>query len=38
VPLTTIDEALRRIRRGEIMLVIDDEDQKNKNDLTITTK
>jgi len=35
VPLTTIDEAIRRIRRGEMVLVVDDEDRENEGDLTI---
>jgi len=33
--LTPIDEALRRIRRGEMVLVIDDEDRENEGDLTM---
>jgi 3,4-dihydroxy 2-butanone 4-phosphate synthase/GTP cyclohydrolase II len=33
--LTTIDEALRRIRRGEMVLVVDDEDRENEGDLTM---
>src|SRR6516225_11402479 len=35
VPLTTIDEALKRIRRGEMVLVVDDEDRENEGDLTM---
>src|SRR5689334_4239591 len=35
VPLTSIDDALRRIRRGEMVLVVDDEDRENEGDLTI---
>jgi 3,4-dihydroxy 2-butanone 4-phosphate synthase/GTP cyclohydrolase II len=35
MPLTTIDEALRRIRRGEMVLVVDDEDRENEGDLTM---
>jgi 3,4-dihydroxy 2-butanone 4-phosphate synthase/GTP cyclohydrolase II len=31
--LTTIEEALRRIRRGEMVLVVDDEDRENEGDL-----
>jgi len=33
--LTPIDESLRRIRRGEMVLVIDDEDRENEGDLTM---
>ena len=33
--LATIDEALRRIRRGEMVLVVDDEDRENEGDLTL---
>jgi 3,4-dihydroxy 2-butanone 4-phosphate synthase / GTP cyclohydrolase II len=33
--LTSIEEALRRIRRGEMVLVIDDEDRENEGDLTM---
>jgi 3,4-dihydroxy 2-butanone 4-phosphate synthase/GTP cyclohydrolase II len=33
--LATIDEALRRIRRGEMVLVVDDEDRENEGDLTM---
>jgi 3,4-dihydroxy 2-butanone 4-phosphate synthase / GTP cyclohydrolase II len=38
VPLTTIDEALRRIRRGEMVLVVDDEDRENEGDLTMAAE
>jgi 3,4-dihydroxy 2-butanone 4-phosphate synthase / GTP cyclohydrolase II len=31
--LTPIDEALKRIRRGEMVLVVDDEDRENEGDL-----
>jgi 3,4-dihydroxy 2-butanone 4-phosphate synthase / GTP cyclohydrolase II len=31
--LTTIEEALKRIRRGEMVLVVDDEDRENEGDL-----
>ncbi len=31
--LTPIDDALRRIRRGEMVLVVDDEDRENEGDL-----
>jgi 3,4-dihydroxy-2-butanone 4-phosphate synthase len=33
--LTPIEDALRRIRRGEMVLVVDDEDRENEGDLTI---
>jgi 3,4-dihydroxy 2-butanone 4-phosphate synthase / GTP cyclohydrolase II len=33
--LEPIDEAVRRIRRGEMVLVVDDEDRENEGDLTI---
>jgi len=33
--LATIEEALRRIRRGEMVLVVDDEDRENEGDLTM---
>src|SRR5262249_32598882 len=35
VELSTIDEAVRRIRRGEMVLVVDDEDRENEGDLTM---
>ena len=34
-PITDIDEALKRIRRGEMVLVVDDEDRENEGDLTM---
>jgi 3,4-dihydroxy 2-butanone 4-phosphate synthase/GTP cyclohydrolase II len=33
--LTTIEEAVRRVRRGEMVLVVDDEDRENEGDLTM---
>jgi 3,4-dihydroxy 2-butanone 4-phosphate synthase/GTP cyclohydrolase II len=33
--LTTIEEALKRIRRGEMVLVVDDEDRENEGDVTM---
>lgn len=33
--LATIDDSVRRIRRGEMVLVIDDEDRENEGDLTM---
>jgi len=38
VSLTSIDEALRRIRRGEMVLVVDDEDRENEGDLTMAAE
>jgi 3,4-dihydroxy-2-butanone 4-phosphate synthase len=38
VSLTSIDDALRRIRRGEMVLVVDDEDRENEGDLTIAAE
>ncbi len=32
---TTVEDAVRRIRRGEIVLVVDDEDRENEGDLTM---
>ena len=36
--LATIDEALKRIRRGEMVLVVDDEDRENEGDLTLAAE
>ena len=36
--LATIDEALKRIRRGEMVLVVDDEDRENEGDLTMAAE
>ncbi|MSO36633.1 MAG: 3,4-dihydroxy-2-butanone-4-phosphate synthase [Acidimicrobiia bacterium] len=36
--LTTVDEALKRIRRGEMVLVADDEDRENEGDLTMAAE
>src|SRR5262249_55977067 len=33
--LATIEDALKRIRRGEMVLVVDDEDRENEGDLTM---
>ena len=38
MPLTPIDDALRRIRRGEMVLVVDDEDRENEGDLTMAAE
>jgi 3,4-dihydroxy-2-butanone 4-phosphate synthase len=38
VALTPIDDALRRIRRGEMVLVVDDEDRENEGDLTLAAE
>jgi 3,4-dihydroxy 2-butanone 4-phosphate synthase/GTP cyclohydrolase II len=35
MPLATTDEAIKRIRRGEMVLVVDDEDRENEGDLTM---
>ncbi len=35
IELAPIDEALKRIRRGEMVLVVDDEDRENEGDLTM---
>ncbi len=36
--LSSIDEALRRIRQGEMVLVVDDEDRENEGDLTMAAE
>jgi 3,4-dihydroxy 2-butanone 4-phosphate synthase/GTP cyclohydrolase II len=36
--LSTVDEALKRIRRGEMVLVVDDEERENEGDLTIAAE
>src|SRR5438128_11744969 len=36
--LASIDEALKRIRRGEMVLVVDDEDRENEGDLTLAAE
>ncbi len=36
--LAAIDEALKRIRRGEMVLVVDDEDRENEGDLTMAAE
>ena len=33
-----MDDALRRIRRGEMVLVVDDEDRENEGDLTLAAE
>ncbi|MBM3660921.1 MAG: 3,4-dihydroxy-2-butanone-4-phosphate synthase [Actinobacteria bacterium] len=33
--LTPVEDAIRRIRRGEMVLVVDDEDRENEGDLTM---
>jgi 3,4-dihydroxy 2-butanone 4-phosphate synthase/GTP cyclohydrolase II len=38
VSLTSIDHALQRIRRGEMVLVVDDEDRENEGDLTLAAE
>ena len=34
----TVDEAIKRIRRGEMVLVADDEDRENEGDLTMAAE
>ncbi|MCZ7527209.1 MAG: 3,4-dihydroxy-2-butanone-4-phosphate synthase [Acidimicrobiia bacterium] len=36
--LSSIEEALKRIRRGEMVLVVDDEDRENEGDLTMAAE
>jgi 3,4-dihydroxy 2-butanone 4-phosphate synthase/GTP cyclohydrolase II len=36
--MTSIDDALRRVRRGEMVLVVDDEDRENEGDLTLAAE
>ena len=36
--LASIEDALRRIRRGEMVLVVDDEDRENEGDLTMAAE
>lgn len=38
MPLTTIEDAIRRIRRGEMVIVVDDEDRENEGDLTMAAE
>jgi 3,4-dihydroxy 2-butanone 4-phosphate synthase/GTP cyclohydrolase II len=35
MPLTTVQDAIERIRRGEMLIVVDDEDRENEGDLTM---
>ncbi len=35
MPLTTVDDAITRVRRGEMLIVVDDEDRENEGDLTM---
>ncbi|HYZ91690.1 MAG TPA: bifunctional 3,4-dihydroxy-2-butanone-4-phosphate synthase/GTP cyclohydrolase II [Actinomycetota bacterium] len=35
MPFTTVDDAIARIRRGEVLIVVDDEDRENEGDLTM---
>jgi 3,4-dihydroxy 2-butanone 4-phosphate synthase/GTP cyclohydrolase II len=35
-PFTTVDDSIARIRRGEILIVVDDEDRENEGDLTMS--
>ncbi len=36
--MTSIDDAIRRVRRGEMVLVVDDEDRENEGDLTLAAE
>jgi 3,4-dihydroxy-2-butanone 4-phosphate synthase len=36
--LTTVDDAVRRLRRGEMVLVVDDEDRENEGDVTVSAQ
>ncbi len=36
--LSSIEDAVRRIRRGEMVLVVDDEDRENEGDLTMAAE
>jgi 3,4-dihydroxy 2-butanone 4-phosphate synthase / GTP cyclohydrolase II len=36
--LSSIEDAIRRIRRGEMVLVVDDEDRENEGDLTVAAE
>jgi 3,4-dihydroxy 2-butanone 4-phosphate synthase/GTP cyclohydrolase II len=38
VDMTPIPDAVRRIRRGEMVLVVDDEDRENEGDLTLAAE
>jgi 3,4-dihydroxy 2-butanone 4-phosphate synthase/GTP cyclohydrolase II len=35
MPFISVEEAIERIRRGEILIVVDDEDRENEGDLTM---
>jgi 3,4-dihydroxy 2-butanone 4-phosphate synthase / GTP cyclohydrolase II len=35
MPLTTVTDAIERIRKGEMLIVVDDEDRENEGDLTM---
>ena len=35
MPLTTVEDAIERIRKGEMLIVVDDEDRENEGDLTM---
>ncbi|TMB74562.1 MAG: hypothetical protein E6J52_10560, partial [Chloroflexi bacterium] len=37
-PFTTIDEAVDEIRRGRMVIVVDDEDRENEGDLTMAAE
>src|SRR5438876_4808803 len=35
MPFVNVDEAIERVRRGEMLIVVDDEDRENEGDLTM---
>src|SRR6476661_4500822 len=37
-PFASIEEAVERFRRGEIVIIVDDEDRENEGDLTIAAE
>ena len=38
VPFSSIEEALQRIKRGEMVVVVDDEHRENEGDLTLAAE
>ena len=38
MPFITVEEAIERIRRGDLLIVVDDEDRENEGDLTIAAE
>ena len=35
MPFISVEEAIERVRRGEMLIVVDDEDRENEGDLTM---